>query len=190
MSDPVETLLDRWVYDIDGLLLRRLQSLVEDRHSGDAETRRRAAKQMEQLFEWRGPPLSYLTDRERLQRIGELSSEEKLSPAEKLAEIRSVLIAPRRRPGRPRTDGPEAIQALTLHLKMPLTWCEIAKQVKGCEHPHSDKERSCPECGDAIRDAVGQLEKFLCRIGLYPDIDRRKAPDASSRPKRPPVYAK
>jgi len=190
MSDPVETLLDRWVYDIDRLMERRLQSLAVDCYSGDRATRTRAAKQMEEIFKWKEPQLPYLTERARLQRIGELISDDNLSPEGQLAEIRSVIIAPRRAPGRPQTDGQQAVRALSLYLMEPLTWREIAKQVKGCEHYGSDKERSCEECSEALRDLVGRFEKSLRRMGLHPEIQRREAPDPSSRPKRPTVFAK
>jgi hypothetical protein len=176
MGDEVEAFLDKWAYDIEGLLRRRLGALIDDLCAEDERVRTPATKEALGILEWLLPPLPFLTEQARLLRIGELVDDLKLSSEERLESVRTVVRATARGRGRPRSDtAQDAVRAYSLHLMTPLTWCEIAKRLRTCEHFGSNADRSCDCCGDAIRDAVGQLEKFLRSIGLHPEIGRRQA---------------
>ena len=52
---------------------------------------------------------------------------------------------------------------------------------EGMQSETRNLERSCSPCGDAIRDAVGRLEKFLKSKGYHPNIPRQIDQSAASR---------
>ncbi len=181
----VDAFVDDWVYNIGRVLTRRVESLKDDLRSDTKRTMRRASNEIQGIFAWLEPPLPVLTDAARLRRIEELAVCGELSEVELRKAILDIVRAPRRARGRPRTDTAQhAIRAYSMHLKTRLTWREIAKAVMRCEHRYSDAKRSCPECADALRDAVGRLEKFLQRNGLHPGIPRRMDRVPLSRRKR------
>jgi hypothetical protein len=176
MADDIANLLNRWAYDIEGILRRALGALRDDLLSEDEDKAELAAKAAEEILDWLAPSQKRaLSDEDKLRLIRDIDM---ARPArEQLSAIERIKRSTGRRRGRPRSETSQhAIHALTLHLATPLSWREIALKVKGCNHhknrPHPD-QRSCPPCGDAIRDAVGRLETFLRTKGYHPEFPRR-----------------
>jgi len=166
-----------WSYDVTRILLDRLSGLSEDLDSDDKPTRDHAAQEAEQILGWLLPPPDPLTTAEKWRKIDSISRDDPRS-LQALSQLARSTGRPR---GRPRTDTSQhAIRAYSLHLGTSLSWRQIALKVKGCNHKRPNLERSCAPCGDAIRDAVGRLEKFLKSKGYHPTLPRRVELDPGS----------
>ena len=153
---------NRWMYDIQHRLENELDALKDDLRSYDPKISEIAAREAVEILAWMLPPNAPLTADEKINKVLRAISDEKTSGEEKVAISRRVMRSTGRPRGRPRTETAQhAISALTLHFSTSLSWREIALKVKGCNHKRPNLERSCSPCGDAIRDAVGRLEKFL-----------------------------
>jgi len=182
MSSSIDSFIDKWLYDIDHTLRIQLEALRDQLDSQDQHTREYAANQVREILDWLYQPPGPLPDDEKWRRTRDALHDESKSLKERLAAARRVARSTGRPRGRPRTDTAQhAIRALSLHLATDLSWRKIALIVKGCEHypqgrKHyrpNPKELSCIACGDAIRDAVGRLEKFLRTKGYHPEFPRR-----------------
>jgi len=162
--------LIKWSYDVTRILQDQLAGLHEDLDSEDKPTRDHAAQEIHDILGWLLPPRDPLSAKEKWEKIDGISRDHPRS----LEAIRQLARSTGRPRGRPRTDTSQhAIHALSLFLGTSLSWRQIALKVKGCKHKRPIPERSCAPCGDAIRDAVGRLEKFLRSKGYYPTLPRR-----------------
>lgn len=167
-----------WLYEgsVRRTLAWELEGLKADLDSENPESRQVAITEIEDVLAWLYPPPEPFSAEERLRQSVEVLTDESLTPAERLSAVRRTARATGRKRGRPRTDTAQhAIEALELHLNEPLSWRQIALKVKGCAHVGTKADRSCKACGDAIRDAVGRLEKFLRSKGYHSKLPRRIA---------------
>jgi hypothetical protein len=173
--NQIDELIFRFVYNIDAILKSQLEMLRYDLASDDDDARRAAEEKFDKIGDWIFDPLPPLSQKEREQRAIEISQDQSLSPLERLNAARRALSSTGRRRGRPRNDAtPHAIRALTMHYATQLSWRHIAFEIRGCKHEHKNKRpgRSCPACGDAIRDAAGRLDLFLKNLGHTVDVPR------------------
>lgn len=174
-GDDLDRFIDHWVYEIDGVLRRQLDSLKDDLRSEDQQVQKRAESEADEILNWLLHAPAPLTDAEQLHRVEQIIADERLSTSGRRTAAMRALRSTGRRRGRPRDEtSQQAIRALTLHLATGKSWREIALEVRGCSHkrPHPT-ERSCAPCGDAIRDAAGRLDSFLKRMGYHPNVPRR-----------------
>jgi hypothetical protein len=173
-EDDLDRFIDQWAYQIGGVLNRQLEALKDELRSDDKKVRKAAELEADQILDWLLPPSPPFTYRERLRKAEEAIADQRQADSDRLAAAMRALRSTGRRRGRPRTTTSQhAIHALTLHLTTPKSWREIALEVRGCKHKRPRLERSCVACGDAIRDAVGRLEKFLRSKGYHPNVPRR-----------------
>jgi hypothetical protein len=164
-----------FLYDVGRFLRSELEALKDDLCSENDEARKLAEEKVSKICDWLFEPLPSVSKQQRHEWILQAARDEALSPAEQVEAIRRATSSTGRRRGRPRTDtSQQAILALSLHYATKLSWREIALTVKGCTHlkGRPNLERSCPSCGDAIRDAAGRLEKFLISLGFSPETER------------------
>jgi hypothetical protein len=175
MEDDVTTFINRCVYDVDRILRSALDALRDDLCSEDKDTAGRATKDATEILDWLYPATPAISVQERLKKAKDAINNQALSETEQLVALRRAARSTGRPRGRPRTEtAQDAIRAFSMHLATPLSWREIALRVKGCNHKRpSPLQRSCPACGDAIRDAAGRLEKFLLSKGYYSGVPRR-----------------
>ena len=167
----IEALLNRWVYDVRGLLVSQLESLRDDLRSDDAETRAAAQSQVDKVLDW-----LYLPTIANGKDAGDAGDAEHIEQALIAAGVppaqrKAMLAASRvtgRKVGRPRTAKLNAVEAFRLHLQTGKTWRQIVFDLKGaCKH-------RCKKCGDVPRRRVdiGRLDirrtiRPLCpRCGL------------------------
>jgi len=177
-DDWVGTFVNRWVYDVEHRLRNELEALKESLRCEDERTRERATKEAREILGWLYRPPAPLSADEKLRKLHVATKDSNLSAEEQLTNVIRVLRSTGRPRGRPHTETAQhAIRAFSIHLATPLSWREISLKLKGpCGHVKNNpnpKERNCPHCGDAIRDAVGRLEKFLRGKGYHPDLPRR-----------------
>ncbi len=159
-------LFNRWVYDLQGVLERHLDTLKDDLSSDDDRVRQQASNAASEILDWLHLPVPALSPDEQVQRALSALSDPMLSANQKLRAAQRAARSTGRPRGRPRTETAQhAIQALTLHFATPLSWREIALSVKGCNHKRPNPERSCEPCGEAIRNAATRLQSFLRSIG-------------------------
>jgi hypothetical protein len=175
MTDDLTELLNQFVYDIRAILQCALDNLRDDLDSADARKEKQAANEAAEILGWLFPPSDgSLSVEAKEQQIRDLINDRTLRRKGRLAAIVRIARSTGRKRGRPKTDTAQhAIRAFTFHLQTKMSWREIALTVKGCKHKRPNPERSCCPCGDAIRDAVGRLERFLRRKGLHPEVPRR-----------------
>ena len=182
MSNKIIKFYNRWLYDMESKLRGRLETLKDDLRSDDEETRNQATEEADEILNWLYLPPKALSEEDQLQRVEAALKDEQVSAKDRLAAVRRAGRSTGRTRGRPRTEtAQQAIRALSLHYATTLSWREIALDVRGCKHKRPNLERSCPACGDAIREAAGRLEKFLKSIGYDFDFPPGRELDAGSR---------
>ena len=182
MSDETIQFVNRWLYNIELILRDRLESLKYDLRSDDENTSGCATKEAGQILDWLLPPLPSLSKAEQLRRVETAFKDKKRSVEDRLAATRRAALSTGRSRGRPRNEtSQQAIRALGLHFATPLSWREIALEIRGCNHDRPNPERSCEPCGAAMRDAATRLESFLKTIGSDLTFPRGKELDEKSR---------
>jgi hypothetical protein len=165
-TDELDHLLDKYCYDVRRILEAQLDGLKGDLESLDKGTQDRAAQDVREILGWLLPPPAPLPVKAKQQQIAKMLGEGSPQAWENIARVVRSTGRPR---GRPKTDTAQhAIDGLSLYLGTQLSWREIALRVKGCKHGPHNLKRSCRPCGDALRDAVGRLEKFLKSKNYYP----------------------
>jgi hypothetical protein len=182
MNDEVLQFINDWLYDMGRALKDRLDTLKDDLRSDDEHIQQQATQEATEILGWLYPPAKPLSQEQQLQRVAAALRNEALSPEDRLTAVKFAGRSTGRTVGRPRTETAQhAIRALTLFYATPLSWREIALDVKGCEHKRPNPERSCAKCGDAIREAAGRLENFLKSIDYKFDFLPGRELDESSR---------
>lgn len=171
MADDLTEILNRWVYDIEGILARALEDLRDHLESADPERAKMAKAEAHEILGWLHPLQQRITERTKKKRIEEIFSA-KLPPQEMAVLFRKIDRSTGRPRGRPRTSRTNAIMAFSLHLQTRMSWREIALRVTGCEHAHP-KKLACKTCAEKVREAVGRLDKFLRARGYRSNVARR-----------------
>jgi hypothetical protein len=185
MTFDLEAFCDKYIYDIKSRLQGALEGLRDDLESEDEEVRREAAQEVSEILEWlflsasrkgRGRPRTaaqyavpalvlHLTTPKSWRQI-----------ALELRGCKHFCPACGRRRGKPLEGGFSAQKRCAK--------CGLVKRTK------PEPEHSCFACGDAIRDSVGHLAKFLRRKGLYPTLPRRKDMEGLSPAELEKLFAK
>ena len=102
-EDPITSLLETWVYDVEQILSNALDGLKDDLSSDDEYTADLAAKKATEILDWLYPPAQPLSPQERLRRATEAITSASLSDSEQIAAFQRILRSTGRRRGRPRT---------------------------------------------------------------------------------------
>jgi hypothetical protein len=168
MASEVNAFITNWLHDVERVLRRKLESSKEHLLSDDESEQDAAASLVSQILDWLYPPSNTpISDEHRL-----LLMQQVMGIADAAERNKAMLRIARttgRRKGRPRDESSQyAIRALTLRRSTNKSWREIALELRGCEHERPNPERSCPACGEKMRQAVMRLERFLTSQGLDP----------------------
>lgn len=159
-----DAFIDKWCNDIQGVLERRLNALRYDLLESDDETSRtKARKDIAEISRWLDLPTKAARGRGRPRTRGKdaihaltlylRTNKSWRRIAFEVCGCTHVCPQCRRRKGKPLEGG--------LKKGPRCSKCDMLIRTK------PEVEQSCHPCGEAIRDAVEHLIKFLTKQGVY-----------------------
>ncbi len=164
MTSEMDKFLYTWAYNIERVLARQLDALQYDLDSSDEQLRERAEREIPEFRSWldppvkgkrgRGRPRTRANDAIRALTLHVSTTKSWRQIAMEVYGCEHACTKCGRRKGKPFEGGRK-----------------IGPCCPTCSgsliRTKPDNERSCFACGDAVREAVGKLVKFLKRKRLY-----------------------